>query len=60
TATSIDAVGWNMAEMIDMNTISDTLVDILYNIEINEYNGSVSPQIVLREMHVLGSACAGN
>ncbi|MFW5770587.1 MAG: single-stranded-DNA-specific exonuclease RecJ [Spirochaetota bacterium] len=54
-ATSIDAVGWNMAELIDMSTISNSLVDILYNIEINEYNGSVSPQIVLREMHVLES-----
>jgi len=58
-ATLIDAVGWNMAETIDISTISNSLVDILYNIEINEYNGSVSPQIVLREMHVLESAYAG-
>jgi len=51
-ATGVDAVGWNMAEMIDVNEISNNLVDILYNIEINEYNGYIRPQIVLRDIHI--------
>ena len=51
-AENVDALGWNMADRLKIETIINNTVDIIYNIEMNEFNGRVNPQIIIRDMYI--------
>ena len=46
---SIDAVGFNMGELAGCYLVSD-LLDSVFSLEINAWNGSRKPQMVLKDM----------
>ena len=55
-AHNVDALGWNMAEKVTIENIINNPVDIIFNMEINEFNGRVNPQIIIRDMHICAPA----
>lgn len=51
----LGAVGWSMASYC-ANLLEGDKADLAFTLEVNEYNGRVSPQMVLQDIHCLPQA----
>jgi len=43
----IEAIGWKMADTMEALFRADTLIDMLYTIEVNEFRGMESPRLII-------------
>lgn len=48
--TKLSGVGWSMAARAD-SLLAGDMADIAFQVEKNEFNGSVSPQLIIRDIH---------